>query len=139
MKEYFTINELCKSRVAVERKIDNSIDEKILKNLNELISFLNPLREAWGSPIRVNSGYRCPELNKAVGGSKTSVHMLGYAADLYPCNGKFGKFKDFLVDYLKDKNFDQCLIEKSGNATWIHIGLYNNYHEQRRMIKYINK
>lgn len=97
------------------------------------------MREAWGTPIRVNSGYRCKALNNAIkGASPTSVHMIGYAADLYPVNNKIAQFKIFVTNYLTDKDFDQCLLEKSGTAEWVHIGLYNNQHQQRKQIKLFN-
>lgn len=76
-KSYFTISELCKSDTAKQLRIDNTPSEKIKGNLTKLIEFLNPLREAWGSPIKVTSGYRCPKLNRAVGGSTTSAHLKG--------------------------------------------------------------
>lgn len=134
MNNYFTIKELCYSYTAEQKGIDNSPSKEIEEHLKELISFLNPIREKWGSGIRVNSGYRCPELNKAVGGVDTSAHMLGYAADLYPVNDNFDDFKTFIVNYLQDKEFDQCILETSGNSEWIHLGLYNNKHQQRRQI-----
>ena len=136
-KSYFTISELCKSDTARQLRIDNTPSEKIKGNLTKLIEFLNPLREAWGSPIKVTSGYRCPKLNRAVGGSTTSAHLKGWAADLQPMNGNMKEFKTFIVNYLKDKRFDQCLLEKSAFTEWIHIGLYNNYGLQRKQIKNI--
>lgn len=139
MNNYFTIKELCYSDTAEQKGIDNSPSKEIEEHLKELISFLNPIREKWESGIRVNSGYRCPELNKAVGGVDTSAHMLGYAADLYPVNGKFDDFKTFIVNYLQDKEFDQCILETSGNSEWIHLGLYNNKHQQRRQIFKLTK
>ena len=109
MKTYFTIEELCKSNVAEQQEIDNTPPENIQENLKKLIEFLNPLREAWGSAIRINSGYRCPELNQAVGGVATSAHCEGWAVDMYPINKKFTKFKQFIVDYLKDKSAKLCV------------------------------
>lgn len=137
VKSYFTISELCKSDTAKQLRIDNTPSEKIKGNLTKLIEFLNPLREAWGSPIKVTSGYRCPKLNRAVGGSTTSAHIKGWAADLQPMNGNMKEFKKFILNYLKDKRFDQCLLEKSAFTEWIHIGLYNNYGLQRKQIKNI--
>lgn len=138
MKSYFTIGELTYSNTAKKLKIDNTPSEEIENHLKELIKFLDPLREAWGSAIRVTSGYRCSELNKALKGSKTSAHLRGYAADLVPKNNKMSKFKTFCKDYLKDKKFDQCLLEKSGSTEWVHIGLYNNQNLQRKQIKIFN-
>lgn len=137
-KSYFTIEELCKSDTAEREHIDNTPSEEIKKRLQILIEFLNPLREAWGSGIRVNSGYRCPELNQAVGGVETSAHKEGWAVDMYPVNNKFEEFKQFIIDYLKDKNFDQCIVERSGRLQWIHFGLYSK-HGQRKQIFKIEK
>lgn len=134
MKTYFTIEELCKSDTAVKYKINNTPTATVKKNLKELIVFLNPLREAWGSAIRVTSGYRCEKLNRLVGGSVTSVHKIGFAADLYPVNGKFTDFKKFIKKYLIDKNFDQLILEKSATSQWIHLGLKNNSGKQRRQV-----
>lgn len=76
--KYFTIEELCESETAEELGIDNTPTDQVKENLTFFTEkILDPLRESWGSAIVVNSGYRCPELNKAVGGSETSVHPLG--------------------------------------------------------------
>ena len=81
--KYFTIKELCKSSTAIEKKIDNTPNSEVINNLTQLIdNILDPLRERFGKPIIVNSGYRCPALNKAVNGSKTSQHIKGLAADI---------------------------------------------------------
>ena len=133
-KSYFTIAELCASETAKKYNIDNTPNSIITSHLQQLINFLNPLREAWGSAIKVSSGYRCDKLNRFVGGSKTSSHLIGYGVDLIPANGRMDDFKKFIVDYMKMRMFDQCIIEKSGKTEWIHIGLYNNKGQQRRMI-----
>ena len=133
-KSYFTIAELYASDTAKKYNIDNTPDATIISHLQQLINFLNPLREAWGSAIKVTSGYRCEKLNCLVGGSKTSSHTIGYGVDLIPLNGRMSEFKKFIVDYMKNKMFDQCIIEKSGKTEWVHIGLYNLKGQQRRMI-----
>lgn len=138
-KSYFTVAELCASDTAKKYGINNTPDLTITSHLQQLINFLNPLREAWGSAIKVTSGYRCKRLNDMVGGSKTSSHMIGYGVDLIPANGKMDTFKKFIIDYMKIRIFDQCIIEKSGNTEWIHIGLYNAKGQQRKMIFNITK
>jgi putative chitinase len=131
--KYFTISELCQSSTAKARGIDNTPSEEHKKHLEELIeNILDPLRAAWGSAIRVNSGYRSPKLNKAVGGSTTSAHCHGYAADLYPVNGKISEFKQFVKKWLKDKKFDQYINEYKGKSEWVHIGLKNSTGKQRK-------
>lgn len=101
-----------------------------------LIDFLQELREAWGGPIKINSGYRCSKLNTAVGGSETSVHPLFLAADTVPLDmDDFPRYVDFVKEFVKDKEFDQLLIEKSRTTEWLHIGLRNMYGEARKQIK----
>ena len=138
-KSYFTVAELYASDTAKKYGIDNIPNSIVISHLQQLINFLNPLREAWGSAIRVNSGYRCEKLNRFVGGSKTSSHLIGYGVDLIPVNGKMDAFKKFIIDYMKNKMFDQCIAEKSGKTEWIHIGLYNLKGQQRKMVFNITK
>lgn len=126
--KYFTIKELCKSSTAVWKKIDNSPNSEIIKNLELLVdNILDPLRENYGKPIRVNSGYRCPDLNKAVNGSKTSQHMTGLAADITvgsPYNNKL--LFNLIIDL--DLPFDQLIDEK--NYSWVHVSYSNKPRKQ---------
>lgn len=82
--KYFSISELIHSDKAKELHIDNTpFSLTIIDNLTNLTeNLLDPIREAWGKPLHVNSGYRCPALNKAVGGKPTSQHLKGEAADI---------------------------------------------------------
>lgn len=137
--KYFTIQELCHSDTAISLGIDNSPSPQIVKNLSELIlRLLDPLREAWGNPILVSSGYRSLRLNKALKhASTTSAHLIGYAADLVPQNKKIEEFKKFVPRWLRENNiaFDQCLLETDGKGKqWLHLGLYNQRHQQRKQV-----
>lgn len=139
--QYFELSEFIKSDTAKKRGIDNTPTFEVVRHLEELTEkVLEPLRAAWGKPIRVSSGYRCKKLNNApeIKGSPTSVHMIGYAADLQT-SGSFNKFRDFVVDWFKTTytKFDQLLLERSAKtgAQWIHVGLYNNAGQQRGIIK----
>lgn len=111
-----------------------------MDNLDELVTkILDPLRAAYGMPITISSGYRCPELNRAVGGVPTSVHLKGYAADMV-VGGSLNVFKEFCKEWLEKTHtrFDQLLLEKDRKGKqWVHIGLYNNYGQQRGQIKII--
>ena len=138
--KYFTIEELCYSETAEKFNIDNTPSEDIKSNLVYFTEkILDPLREAWGSAILVNSGFRCHLLNKAVGGSKTSAHKLGWAVDLRPKNGKIEEFKKFVVEFFKGRMWDQIILETDGDAIWVHIGLFNGSGKQRRQIFSIEK
>lgn len=137
--KYFELDEFIRSDTAKKKNIDNTPTFEIVEHLDRLVDeFLDPLRAAYGMPIRISSGYRCPALNKAVGGAPTSVHQNGDAADLQ-VGGSFNKFRDFVVEWVKKTGtkFDQILLEsnKKTGAKWIHIGLYNNSGQQRGQIK----
>lgn len=117
--KYFTIKELCKSSTALAKGIDNTPNSEIINNLELLVKYiLDPLREKYGKPINVNSGYRCPTLNKILNGSKNSHHMLGLAADITAGSPNKNKI---LFKLIIDLNlpFDQVIDEK--NYRWIHV------------------
>lgn len=121
--KYFSISEMTRSDTARRLGIDNTPSDSIKKNLTLFIEkVLDPIREDWGSPIIVSSGYRCPELNKAVGGVKTSGHLYGFCADLQ-VKGDLRKFSNFVIEWMKEHQmkFDQIIWEKCGNVTWLHF------------------
>lgn len=139
MSKYFTLQEFLTSSVAKQEGIQNLPSFDIVDNLKNLAEFLDPLREAWGSGIRVGSGFRNKLLNEKVGGVANSVHRLGWAVDIVPVNGKFEEFKKYVKNWIKDKDFDQCIIEKNSKGEeWIHIGLYNNSGQQRHNIFHLD-
>lgn len=126
--KYFTIKELCKSSTATQRGIDNSPNSEIVSNLTQLVDkILDPLREEYGEAIMVNSGYRCPELNKLVGGSETSYHRYGLAADI-TAGSKMENRRLFDLAINLDLPFDQ-LIDES-NFSWVHISFSNKPRKQ---------
>lgn len=135
MGKYFTIAELTKSDTAIKKKINNNPNKEIESNLNQLITnILDPLREAWGNPIIVSSGYRCSALNKAVGGASTSQHLLGQAADIHTkSNSREDNKKLFeLIKSLK-LPYDQLINEY--NYKWIHVSYSPRHRRQILNIK----
>lgn len=117
--KYFTIEEMTKSSTATAKHIDNTPNQTAIDNLTKLIEIvLDPLREWYGKPIRVNSGYRCKVLNKAVGSkAKNSQHLYGEAADI-TVGSKTENEK--LFNYIKDNlPFDQLINES--NFSWVHV------------------
>lgn len=108
-----------------QRKLDNTPPEEVVDRLRYLcVTFLEPLREKFG-PLYINSGYRSPAVNKAIGGSKTSAHMHGCAADIDPL--KDGVTVRDMVLWLRDESgldFDQIIDESAGpNSSWLHLGM----------------
>ena len=133
--KYFGLEEFLESSTALKNKIKNYPSWEDIEHLHELALFLDELRDAWGSGLKVTSGLRRKWLNdKIAGASKTSVHQIGYAADIVPVNGKMDEFIDFVKEWAKDKMFDQIIVEKSSKSRWVHFGLYNNAGEQRRLL-----
>ena len=129
---YFSLEELLYSGTAIQKGISNAPSWTVVEHLNELALFLDGIREAWGSGLRCSSGFRCPKLNTAVNGATRSAHLVGFAADISPVNGKMDEFEAFLKDYLKDKLFDECLWESKGKSRWVHIATYSIDGKQRR-------
>lgn len=102
LSKHFTLDELTKSATAIRLGIDNIPNETELKNLQDLVdNILEPLRHHYGRPIIITSGFRCEKLNKAVGGSKTSQHRFGQAADIRSVSDKRCDNKE-LFDMIRD-------------------------------------
>ena len=120
--KFFTLPELLKSETAETKRISNVPSFAVVENLNKLCQLiLDPARAKLEAPIYVTSGYRCSELNVAVGGVGNSQHLTGCAADL--------QYKDLqrLFGILKDNpNVDQLLFERSKTSTWVHVSISAN-------------
>lgn len=129
--KYFTIDELCRSNVAQLRGIENTPNPNQLHNLEKLIlNLLDPIREKWGKPIRVNSGFRSKELNKAIGGAGNSEHMKGMAADITTGN-KEDNLRLFDLIAGCDLPFRQLIDEH--RYSWIHVS-YNEDDNKRQIL-----
>lgn len=135
--KYFTIQELAKSNTASALDIDNTPTEDAVRNLQALVvNVLDPLREAYGGPLYVNSGYRCAELNKVVGGVSSSQHMKGEASDIDTRKGKTENERLATIAQRLGLPYDQLIIEDGG--TWLHISHKRNGNN-RREIKITHK
>lgn len=137
MGNYFTIDDLVYSNTAKARGIDNTPTKEAEGNLRTLIKeCLNPIREIYGKPILVSSGYRCDELNNAVGGAKTSQHRSGNAVDLVPASG--GSLKEIFESAVKYGKYDQLIYEENtkGNK-WVHVS-YDNNRKRGQILLYKN-
>lgn len=123
--KYFKLEELLRSDTALTSSIENLPSWSIVENLRVLaVSVLDPIREAWGQPIVVNSGYRSPELNAAVGGVPTSAHMDGCAVDIALCHWSNRKVSELynLIAYLAENgviDIDQVIYYRKKKI--VHI------------------
>lgn len=119
MAKYFSPEELTHSTTADRRGIDNTIPDRLLPNITRLIDYLDKVREEFDAPISVSSGYRCPALNRAVGGSPSSQHMQGLAADLV-----VPELSRLFQTIRKMGGFDQLIWEEPGpHRVWVHVSV----------------
>lgn len=118
---HFRLIEFTRSATAAARGIDNTPSDEHLRNLHKLAEFLEGVRELLGHPIIITSGYRSPELNKAVQGSATSSHCHGLAADFH-CPGYGSDFDVCRMIAASRLKFDQLIFEQA-NSTWVHLGI----------------
>lgn len=126
--KYFTIKELTSSATALREGIDNRPSKCAYHLLHVLVDqLLDPIREAWGEPIVVSSGYRCKELNNLVGGAQHSHHLLGCAADLIAGNRADHRRLFRMIIQMQQIGmikFTQLIAED--NYRWIHISYLPN-------------
>ena len=116
--KHFTVSEMLKSDTAIKQRLWNGAPKEAEENLRALVDeVLDPLREAYGRPIRVNSGYRCPKLNTLVGGTSNSQHMRGEAADIQPVVGNEADLPELARILIENGKFDQLIIY----PTFIHV------------------
>ena len=129
--KYFTILELIQSDTARAFHIDNTPDGKSVDNLVLLIDeCLDLIREMWGSPIYVNSGYRCKELNIKVKGKKTSHHLKGMAADI--TTHDIEKNRE-LFEIIKNSDIPFTQLIDESDYLWVHIS-YDKKNLKRQVI-----
>ena len=134
--KYFTISDMLRSDTAIKQKIWNGANLEVEENLRFLIEqVLDPLQEKYKKPIHVTSGYRCPYLNRILGGSINSQHMSGEAADITTGNPDENFKLGQMIEALG--KFDQLIYEDcdKGKPKWIHVSC-RRHGLNRKMILY---
>lgn len=118
--KYFSLSEFLNSATAKRLCIDNTPTFEVVDNLNKLADYLDVIREKVGKPILISSGFRCPVLNKAVGGVVNSQHQKGLAADLICAD------MESLEKVLRETGgFDQLIKEhrRGSKSFWFHVSV----------------
>lgn len=130
--KYFTIDELTRSAKAKQLGIRNKPDRNQIDNMRLLVDkVLDSAREMWGKPLNVNSGYRCPTLNKAVGGTANSSHMYGQAADI-TAGGSSENRRLYNMIKRSTIPFTKMIFETNARGvTWVHISYDGSRHAMR--------
>lgn len=125
LSEHFTLGEMTKSNSHPE--VYNIPNHEFIANLKRLYGWLEVLREHYGAPIIINSGYRSPKLNKKIGGVATSNHLTGCAADIRVAGiEQIIRYAAILLDISDERqeDFDELLLERSPKGTfWLHFAV----------------
>ena len=139
LSEHFTLAELCKTSAKTQ---DGNIPSHVhIENLKRLCGWLEQLRRRWNNlygegddPIIINSGFRSPEVNKAVGGATSSNHLTGCAVDIR-CIGieQALRYAVILLDIsdMNREDFDELLIEQKAHSYWIHFAVKPSCNRRR--------
>ena len=136
LSKSFTLNELTKSQEATRLGIDNTPSEEHTENLKILCeNILQPIRDFYGMPVSVSSGYRSAALCEAIGSSSKSQHTKGQAADFEI----FGITNKDLADWITaNLDYDQCILEfwnpNEPNSGWVHCS-YNSTGNRKQYLR----
>ena len=146
LSPHFTLGEMTKSNSHPE--VYNIPSHEAIANLKRLCGWLEVLRERYNErggeinteePIRINSGYRSPQLNRKIGGAATSNHLTGCAADIKVAGMEQAlRYATILLDYADEskQEFDELLIEKNRyGAIWVHFAVRPK--ENRRKVAFL--
>lgn len=123
LSKNFSLSEFTKSETAIRKGLDNTPTLQVIENLQKLVdNVIQPIRDHYGKSVKINSGYRAPEVNASVGGSKTSDHCKGQAADIEITGVANGDLAQYIVDNYK---FTQVILEfyTQGipDSGWVHV------------------
>jgi hypothetical protein len=137
LSKNLTLQEMTRSETAKRKGIDNTPTAEEIENMKVLAEkIFQPIRDYFGVPIHISSGYRSKKLNKAIGGSSTSQHCKGEAIDIDMDGSDSGITNVQIFRYIKENLFFDQLIWEFGNnsnPSWVHVS-YNTSGPQRRHI-----
>lgn len=130
----FTLEEFIKSTTAKNKKIDNTPGDTEIFYINKLAEQLQRIRDRYGKPIIISSGYRCDKLNRAVGGAKNSDHMFGAAADIHSVEDTYEANKelwDVIMTMYTEGELALRQIIDEYKLDWIHISVNNEFNKMK--------
>jgi zinc D-Ala-D-Ala carboxypeptidase len=137
ISKHLSLAEVSRSETAKRKGINNTPSGEHLENFKKLAdNIFEPIREHFGVPIHISSGYRSKELNSAIGGSATSQHCSGEAIDIDMDGSASGITNAQVFNFIKDNlHFDQLIWEfgSNSNPDWVHVS-YETTGKQRKQI-----
>lgn len=137
LSKHLSLAEISRSETAKRKGINNTPSGEHLENFKKLAeNIFEPIREHFGVPIHISSGYRSKELNSAIGGSATSQHCSGEAIDIDMDGSASGVTNAQVFNFIKDNlQFDQLIWEfgSDSNPDWVHVS-YETTGKQRKQI-----
>ena len=141
ISKHISYKEATRSNTALRRGIENIPDVEELENMKLIAEkVFEPLRKWVGGPIKINSFYRSPELNVAIGGSKKSQHCHGQAIDIDDVFGYKTNYEMF--EYIRENlDFDQLIYEfgTNDNPDWIHVSYVSKKENRNRVLRAIRE
>ena len=141
LSKHFSLREMVKSQTAERLGIDNTPPEEVIPKLTFLCSqVLEPIRERTEKPIIITSGYRCPELSKAIGSSEKSQHCKGEAVDIECIGLSTLHLAEMIINHV---DFDQCILEfynpNDPAGGWIHASYNEKGNNRKQVLTYDGK
>jgi zinc D-Ala-D-Ala carboxypeptidase len=138
LSKNLSLAEVTKSITAKRLGIDNTPDDWTTENLRQIaLNVFQPVRDYFGVPIYVSSGYRSEALNKAIGGSKRSQHIQGRALDLDADVFGVCSNADIFRYILNNLEFDQLIWEfgNEDNPDWVHVSFFRDGDKRGRCLR----
>lgn len=143
LSEHLSLAEVIKSETAKRRGVSNMPTEAHLANFKLLAEkVFEPIRNHFGSPIHISSGYRSKALNEAIGGASSSQHCTGEAIDIDMDGSADGITNKMVFDYIKENlQFDQLIWEfgTSSNPDWVHVSYESSGRQRNQILKAVKK
>ena len=128
----FSVGELTRSQTATRKGIDNSPNDEQLANLRALCeNVLQPIRDHFGKPVRISSGLRVPELNTAIGGSTTSDHCKGMAADIEIPGVDNKELAEWIGENLEFRQLILEYYDGTPDSGWVHVSYNHDDNKQQ--------
>jgi hypothetical protein len=138
LSKHLSLAEVTRSETAKRKGVSNMPTPEHLENFKLLAEkVFEPIREHFKVPIHISSGYRSKELNKAIGGSSSSQHLLGQAIDIDMDGSASGVTNKQVFDFIiKNLDFDQTIAEfpKNGNLSWVHVSFSKKQNRKQILV-----